>query len=788
MTTRIHSELSRHAERSLFFNCKRIGLIITKISLISLAAFGAIGSFQNSLKSTQQSHELSLCERLGNNRYVSGLLPWQPSLLNQNSTQLSEDSCLNVEEILQSVRARFYLSARFNSLPKGVSISHIENFVLEALCQDEEINVSEIFKFFSQDLLNLENRSTCYYLPELLDHHMPMLVEFYRLRERSGKRAFSSIQELYNFIAPQSTSIFQWIFHRNVFDAKIIQDQLKQLISALDKGYTLKNYKYSIGIKNEIILITDQQKNTFIGSVCESYSPIFDQMEMLVKDDYHKHIAIGTYLAGGYGDAIFSAKLAQLIKKISPEIQVSIFIDNGSIEEIKAIFKKSFPELIDNIFDESKISREKGAYDLMIECPTTLGMHYKFKCNKIFIGEYGHIPHPPDGYSKYFSAGLHKDSVGVFTSKSPPRNKELLDLHDDQLSRRILGTRSQTDYFDKNSLYFGYSHYLAFQYIESVVASAEPSKDIDICLAGQNMLPKFSLINNFILENLPKISSTQIKELRNTLLPFINRSSSLEMDTKVEYLNKLLALSEKIDRLDKSSSKEELVTSFRKEIVEQSFESFFSYRQLIPADVTYRLFKLYISFRKDEWIRQNIGKIVLDHEVCFSGNPSGRTLRILLAPRLTHQDMQILFQLSHPFTIVTGDQSLSDILTEVPKIFTYEVFPHKNGFFLTLLNLAQNFGKAGEFLKYTYVNDSAALARLIREEKPLLLRDFQNLIQFIRTQYNFDLIMTPKISRSLRIAKWEDRFNQYCYYLQKFNRDEIKGFLNQLLNEFFNDL
>jgi hypothetical protein len=162
------------------------------------------------------------------------------------------------------------------------------------------------------------------------------------------------------------------------------------------------------------------------------------------------------------------------------------------------------------------------------------------------------------------------------------------------------------------------------------------------------------------------------------------------------------------------------------------------------------------GFGRLHLVRQNLQSKVLEDLDRIEISSEKKALTLILPGALSKQDFTRLRAASEPFTIATGDQSLSEALGEV---FLYEALSHKQKFLRILIQFAENeeLKLASQFLKATsfhalsdsHVLDFAQIAPLLSQEGELQ-REFSLLRERIQTKKNLEETLVRQVSWALR--------------------------------------
>lgn len=641
----------------------------------------------------------------------------------------------------------------------------------KALCNKQSVSVSDIdaFDFLSTGLEEPP------YLDKFLKYHMSTAVELYKLKDSKGESIFSNIGEVYHlfdsFVQP---SYMARIFGLDVFDEHTINQKCNEIAHLIDAGYSAKQIKNFLTWKNKVTDLAAKMNPLLpIKERTELLEDIFSSLMNGIEKDLSQHrtIIVKPHVIDGFGDILLSIKLSKTIHDHFPNIEIILMLEEKHVPLAQFFCKDEFPEIAAIIkpFNPS----EKA--DIQIVCPDPVN-EWVPGAAKVGIYEYGckacHdyiYPESTHHVSIQYVAGLgeEKDSsdlprgkeIGIFV---PPKmttaiTQTLADLHHEGLRKSLLQENSVEEYNKTHSLYFGYCHQikLALEFMDIVSIGADPSKDIDICLAGLDMSAElFSDFEDSLIKSLdeymldmPLSSFNDIKELLINDLHFIDGEMNLEKELKQLFtLKKDLAI--ETDLRAQKKIREDMSEIIHWHITDR-----------LDFYKSPNLFSLHVFLNLKQFQAQNIGRIDIDGRTYLTGIESQRTLRFISAPRLEHRDMNIMNSVSHPFSITTGDQSISDILisspdTNLQKIFIYEPLMHKRKFFKDLVALSQPYGKAGQFFKNVMEQDSVQIGILLRDNLPELTRDFSRFVEHIRENHNIETFLVPLIEKILHLGRW----------------------------------
>lgn len=116
-----------------------------------------------------------------------------------------------------------------------------------------------------------------------------------------------------------------------------------------------------------------------------------------------------------------------------------------------------------------------------------------------------------------------------------------------------------------------------------------------------------------------------------------------------------------------------------------------------------------------------------------------RKVRIFIPESLDHADFQSLLRASDPYTLITGDESLSEALA-LGKIILYEVLPHKKRLASNLIQLSQRMGlkKVEQLLTRKDTEISGYKEPLNKEflDDPDLKKEIRVLVDFLYEERN----------------------------------------------------
>lgn len=127
-----------------------------------------------------------------------------------------------------------------------------------------------------------------------------------------------------------------------------------------------------------------------------------------------------------------------------------------------------------------------------------------------------------------------------------------------------------------------------------------------------------------------------------------------------------------------------------------------------------------------------------------TGLESGKTLRIYIKERLTHDDMMTCMIAANQFCLVTGDQTLSEAISSNGH-YIYEILGHKEKLFQGIVNLAEP--ELAKWLEewrdlstdpQAYLNMSERYGALMQKYTPKLQEQFNRLNQKIIQFHNID--------------------------------------------------
>lgn len=149
----------------------------------------------------------------------------------------------------------------------------------------------------------------------------------------------------------------------------------------------------------------------------------------------------------------------------------------------------------------------------------------------------------------------------------------------------------------------------------------------------------------------------------------------------------------------------------------------------------------------------------------------GKPLHIITMSALTREDMLAMQRLSQPFAFVTGDQSLSEVISLVDKFWLYDLCPHKIKLLKTLCDRASSiFGKESlinSFLNIFVSEEKDKIEKVVsilNKNEELLLKQFRILNLTIKNEGNLGNNVCRKVihmiikrhMEKLKIAETEE--------------------------------
>lgn len=166
----------------------------------------------------------------------------------------------------------------------------------------------------------------------------------------------------------------------------------------------------------------------------------------------------------------------------------------------------------------------------------------------------------------------------------------------------------------------------------------------------------------------------------------------------------------------------------------------------------------------------------------------GKPLHIITMSSLTREDMLAMQRLSQPFAFITGDQSLSEVISLVDKFWLYDLCPHKIKLLKTLCDRASSlFGK--ESLINSFLNIFASeekdkiekVVSILNKNEELLFKQFRILNMTIKKEGNLGNNVCRKVihmiikrqMEKLKIAETEEVIQKEVFSAIKENRAPI---------------